>query len=194
MKNQRKIFQRIRTGIKVGYYDLKLKVSLKVLIYFLLFLILFIMIIYIISVDLVVWALDNEGGPEVPNNPSSPSHEAPDNSPSPTSSRDDGYETDSNRSYLEQGADAMMVHPVQDIPDHHLERYNEDLKEIAADPEYWDTPEERQIFVDRQREIQEELDRRNPDSSGSKSDTREESFDKDSTKNGSSNTKGESSK
>jgi len=194
MKNQQEIFQRIRIGIKVGYYDLKLKVNLKILVYFLLFLTFLIMIIYIISIDPVVWALDNEGGPGVPNNSPSPSPEAPDNSASPTSSGDPGYETDSNRSYLEQGADAMMVHPVQDIPNHHLERYNEDLKEIAADPEYWDTPQERQIFVDRQREIQEELDRRNSDSSEIRSDTKEESSNKDDAKEGSSNTKRESSK
>jgi hypothetical protein len=186
MKNRQEVFQRIWIGIKVGYYDINLKVNLKGLVYLLLFLIFVSMIIYIILIDPVAWALDNEGGPEVP-----------DNSPSPSSSEDTGYETDSNRSYLEEGADAMMQHPAQDIPDHHLERYIENLGEIAGDPEYWDTPEERQVFVDRQQELQNELDKRNPDSRGAEGDAREESFNKGDTKEGSSdkdNAEGESSK
>lgn len=178
-ENNRTIFQRIWMGIKVGYYDLKLKVNLQVLVYLVFLLAFLIMFIYIILIDPVAWALDNEGGPEGP--------EVPDDSPSPSSSEDTGYETDSNRSYLEQGADAMMQHPVQDIPDQYLERYIENLGEIAGDPEYWDTPEERQIFVDRQQELQDELDKRNPDSRGAEGDAREESSNKGNTEEGSSN-------
>jgi hypothetical protein len=67
-----------------------------------------------------------------------PTAEAPHNSPSPSSnsSGDTGYETDSNRSYLEEGADAMMSHPAQDIPDDILVGYINDLGEMAADNEY----------------------------------------------------------
>ena len=46
-----------------------------------------------------------------------------------------GYETDSNRSYFEQGADSMMIHPVRDLPDRELRRFIRDTSEVRRYPE-----------------------------------------------------------
>ena len=45
-----------------------------------------------------------------------------------------GYATDSNRSFFEEGARAMMSHPVEDIPEDHLRRYIADTGEIVDNP------------------------------------------------------------
>jgi hypothetical protein len=57
-----------------------------------------------------------------------------------------------------------MSHPAQDIPDDILVGYINDLGEMAADNEYWDTQSERDVFLDRKQELQEELDSRNANS------------------------------
>jgi hypothetical protein len=46
-----------------------------------------------------------------------------------------GYETDSNRSFYEEGADAMVSHPAGEIPEDHLRRYIKDTAEIMRYPE-----------------------------------------------------------
>ncbi len=86
-----------------------------------------------------------------------------------------GYGTDSNRSYFEEGADAMFGHPVRDIPEDHLRRYINDTRDIVSNP--WkagvERPEDRDSYlqlVDRHRELTGELRRRKdegmiPDSS-----------------------------
>jgi len=77
-----------------------------------------------------------------------------------------GYATDSNRSFFEEGTDAMMVHPVRDIPEDHLRRYIEDTGEIVDNPEEIVGPEEDgaseiiQEYTDRHEELKEELHRR----------------------------------
>jgi hypothetical protein len=77
-----------------------------------------------------------------------------------------GYATDSNRSFFEEGTDAMMVHPVRDIPEDHLRRYIEDTGEIVDNPEEIVGPEEDgaseilQEYSDRHEELKEELNRR----------------------------------
>jgi hypothetical protein len=77
-----------------------------------------------------------------------------------------GYATDSNRSFFEEGTDAMMLHPVRDIPEDHLRRYIEDTGEIVDNPEEIVGPEEDgayeiiQEYSDRHEELKEELNRR----------------------------------
>jgi len=77
-----------------------------------------------------------------------------------------GYETDSNRSYFEDGTTAMINHPVGDIPEDQLRRYIKDTKEIVDYPEQIVRPDEDgageiiQAYSDRHAELQEELDRR----------------------------------
>jgi hypothetical protein len=77
-----------------------------------------------------------------------------------------GYGTDSNRSWFEEGANAMMVHPVREIPEDQLRRYIKDTGEILDDPiEIVDPDEEGateilQEYSDRHEELKEELNRR----------------------------------
>ena len=77
-----------------------------------------------------------------------------------------GYGTDSNRSWFEEGANAMMVHPVREIPEDQLRRYIKDTGEILDDPiEIVDPAEEGateilQEYSDRHEELKEELNRR----------------------------------
>jgi len=70
--------------------------------------------------------------------PRNQENEAPHDPASPGSnnSGDTGYETDSNRSHFEEGIDAMVLEPVQNIPDDFIVRYIEDLGEMIEDPEY----------------------------------------------------------
>jgi hypothetical protein len=77
-----------------------------------------------------------------------------------------GYATDSNRSYFEEGATAMMSHPVEDIPEDQLRRYIEDTGEIVDNPIEVVRPDEDgateiiQEYSDRHEELKEELNRR----------------------------------
>jgi hypothetical protein len=45
-----------------------------------------------------------------------------------------GYETDSNRSFFEEGADAMSDYPATNLPDDHLRRFITDTKDIVRNP------------------------------------------------------------
>jgi len=54
---------------------------------------------------------------------------------SPHSNSGDGYETDSNRSFFEEGADSMADYPARDIPEDHLRRYIKDTGDINRHPE-----------------------------------------------------------
>ena len=77
-----------------------------------------------------------------------------------------GYATDSNRSFFEEGARAMMSHPVEDIPEDHLRRYIADTGEIVDNPIEVVGPDEDgaseiiQEYSDRHEELKEELNRR----------------------------------
>jgi hypothetical protein len=95
-----------------------------------------------------------------------------------------GYATDSNRSYFEEGARAMMSHPVEDIPEDQLRRYIEDTGEIVDNPIEVVGPDEDgaseiiQEYSDRHEELKEELNRRQregwtnlPDSADSEPNT-----------------------
>ncbi|MGZ7209943.1 MAG: hypothetical protein ACXVHV_08710 [Methanobacterium sp.] len=111
------------------------------------------------------------------------------NSGNSSPSQDDGsgYETDSNRSYFEEGTDAMVECPVRDIPDDQLRRYIRDTEEIVQHPievvepnDPWAT-EIIQSYIDRHAELRDELERRQreglaslPDSSESESTTNAE--------------------
>jgi hypothetical protein len=107
--------------------------------------------------------LDNNSEPENENS------EIGENSDNNSPSIDDdgsGYATDSNRSYFEEGATAMMTHPVQDIPEDQLRRYIEDTGEIVENPIEVVGPDEDgateiiQEYSDRHEELKEELNRR----------------------------------
>jgi hypothetical protein len=76
---------------------------------------------------------------------------------------DGGYETDSNRSFWEEGVDAMAVHPVGEIPEVYLRQYIEETQDIVDNPELGsavEDPELHQIWVDRNQELRDELRRR----------------------------------
>jgi len=47
---------------------------------------------------------------------------------SPHSNKDDGYETDSNRSYFEERPETMANHPARDIPEDKLRKYINDTE------------------------------------------------------------------
>jgi hypothetical protein len=49
---------------------------------------------------------------------------------------------------------------VKDLSNEELREYADDLKNMSNDPEYYDSEEERQVHVDRLREIEAEKDRR----------------------------------
>ena len=76
----------------------------------------------------------------------------------PLDDEDDGYKTDSNRSFFEEGADAMTDYPVRDLPDDHLRRFAKDTAKVCRDP--WRAGiggEENQRYQDKWQERHEEL-------------------------------------
>jgi len=92
-------------------------------------------------------------------NLSSPLPVSDNNSPS-SSGGESGYRTDSLRSYFEEGADAMVDHPTETIPEDHLRRYIRDLRYIVSNP--YETglseePELAQEYIRRSRDLREEL-------------------------------------
>jgi hypothetical protein len=97
------------------------------------------------------------------------------NNNSSRSSSGDGYETDSNRSYFEEGSFSMAECNVRDIPEDYLRRYIKDTDDMTLHPEkYGLNSEENSEFVDewvdRNQELRDELRRRKdegliPDSS-----------------------------
>ena len=115
------------------------------------------------------------------NDNNSPSQGLDDNS---TRSSEDGYRSDSNRSYFEEGTDAMVYHPVGEIAEDQLRRYITDTREIMHHPceaggELDDmdprNDDIRQIFGDRNQELRQELRQRKesgmvPDSPSENSD------------------------
>ena len=92
----------------------------------------------------------------------------PSSSDSPSSSSDDGYRSDSNRSYFEEGADAMVNYPVADLPEDQLRRYIEDTDDIQRNPHLAGLDDDsdpsnavlRQQWADRNSELRQELTRR----------------------------------
>lgn len=71
---------------------------------------------------------------------------------------DDGYKTDSNRSFFEEGADAMTDFPVRELPDDHLRRFAKDTAKVCRDP--WRAGiggEENQRYQEKWQERHEEL-------------------------------------
>ena len=74
-----------------------------------------------------------------------------------------GYETDSNRPYFEEGADAMAEHPVEDLPDDHLIRYVKDTENLVRHPNRYGMGEDEALKDDwdnRNQELRYELQRR----------------------------------
>ena len=77
------------------------------------------------------------------NNPDNPAVSSPQEvsgnlahtSNSPRSSEGDGYETDSNRSWLEEGADAMFDAPAEDISEDYLRRFIKETEDVKRNPE-----------------------------------------------------------
>jgi hypothetical protein len=83
---------------------------------------------------------------------------------SPSSSEGDGYETDSDRSRFEEGADTMADYSPRDLPDDHLRRYIRDTGDIKRNPEKAgiegdnsDDEELRQFWAQRNEELRAEL-------------------------------------
>jgi hypothetical protein len=79
----------------------------------------------------------------------------------------DGYESNSDRSFFEEGVDAMEHHPAQDLPDDILRKYKHDLGDIVRHP--WKAgidgdrsgnAELRQEKAERYQELKDELQRR----------------------------------
>ena len=71
------------------------------------------------------------------------------NSPSVNNSHSpsDGYETDSNRDYWDQGTDAMTDHPVREIPDEKIRQFIRDTEDVKRHPEGWYRKGSRCIFT-----------------------------------------------
>jgi NADH-ubiquinone oxidoreductase chain 5 len=87
------------------------------------------------------------------------------NSSDESSSQGDGYETDSNRSYWEQGDDAMVAGPPKEIPLDQLRRYIKDTDQISRFPKVAHLEGDqhgtmRQFYADRNRELRDEYRRR----------------------------------
>ncbi len=112
-----------------------------------------------------------EGGPEGMHLPSgnSDNDESNHNSDNDESnhSSGDGYETNSNRSYYDEGADAMVEGPVEDIPEVNLREYINATLEIVRYPSLAslsrDDPYEAemiQTYADRHEELVQEWVRR----------------------------------
>jgi hypothetical protein len=57
---------------------------------------------------------------------------SPDHRGSPDS-QNTGYETNPDREFLEEGADAMLYYPARDLPNDQLERYRADLRDMRED-------------------------------------------------------------
>jgi len=107
----------------------------------------------------------------------------------------DGYESNSDRSFFEEGVDAMEHHPAQDLPDDILRKYKHDLGDIVRHP--WKAgidgdrsgnAELRQEKAERYQELKDELQRRkdegiipnnNTDSESSSSDSESSSSNSD---------------
>ncbi len=66
------------------------------------------------------------------NNSSSDSDNDEEGNNSPS---DDGYASDPNAEYFHEGADAMMYHPVADIPEDHIREYINATGEVSRYPE-----------------------------------------------------------
>ena len=77
---------------------------------------------------------------------------------------DDGYATDSDRSLLEEGTEAMAHYPAEDLPDDQLRRYIHDTSDIVRNPwkaGIWSDEESEIDFWDqRNRELREEHEER----------------------------------
>ena len=115
---------------------------------------------------------DNENNPNENNPNENNSNESNSNESNSqngyNSDNGSGYETDSNRSYYEDGTDAMVNHPARELPDDQLKRFIDDTAEIVEYPAVAgidgdDDPSNagmRQQWVDRNKELTDELDRR----------------------------------
>lgn len=78
----------------------------------------------------------NNNSPPSNNSSPSPQSEVPAEDQNNNSSNEgSGYETDSNRSYFEEGADSMASHPARDIPEDQLRRYIRDTQNIKRNPD-----------------------------------------------------------
>jgi len=100
-----------------------------------------------------------EGANSNHSNLSSPLPVSDNNSPS-SSGGESGYRTDSLRSYFEEGADAMVDHPTETIPEDHLRRYIRDVRYIVSNPDETglsEEPELAQKYIRRSRDLREEL-------------------------------------
>ena len=90
------------------------------------------------------------------NNAPSPSPE-----PSDDSFEDDGYETQSNRSYFQEGADAMYSEDPKNIPNDFLREFIRDTEDIKRHP--WTIgleDEDVDAFKDRNRKLRDEFTKR----------------------------------
>lgn len=107
----------------------------------------------------------NAGNPQENNPDNNPQGNSPTPSENGFSSEGDGYHTDSNRSYFEEGADAMADYPVGGIPDNHLRRYAEDTARMANRPglagiQRDEDESSREFWRGRHQELTEEIRRR----------------------------------
>jgi len=80
-------------------------------------------------------------------------------------SEDAGYETDSNRSFFEDGIDAMYDYPARDIPEDFLRQYIRDTTDIVRHPikasiHREEDAESRARFAARNQDLKDELQRR----------------------------------
>jgi hypothetical protein len=76
----------------------------------------------------------------------------------------DGYETDENREYFEEGARAMADHPLEEVSTEYLRDWIREIENIVEAMDYnregEDEPDLRNNYVNRHREIREEINNR----------------------------------
>jgi len=79
----------------------------------------------------------NQGGPSNPGqaNPGQVSENYTDRSEDEMVQSDDGYGSDSDRSFFEEGADAMDDYPAEELPEDFLRQYIHDTGDIVRHPE-----------------------------------------------------------
>jgi hypothetical protein len=121
--------------------------------------------------DFIVDAVDNDSD----NNPEDPQNEtgqqpgentqqplrtqSPNNLGSPNSN-DTGYGTNSDREYIDEGADAMLYYPASNLLDDQLERYRNDLKDMQQQNSSHMDDEMKQELTNRIQELDNEAARR----------------------------------
>lgn len=76
-------------------------------------------------------SVGQQSASDSPQSPSAGDQSAPD---SQQPSSDDGYGTQSNASYLEEGADAMYDYPLRQLPEAQLKEYENTLKDMVRHP------------------------------------------------------------